>query len=41
MKKGDKEKMFYKWIEWQAHAEPLSKYLFGGMTEITIELMLH
>jgi len=33
--------MFYLWIQWQAHATPFSKYLFGGMTEITVELLLH
>ena len=33
--------MFWYWIEWQAHAIPLSKYLFGGMTEDTIKFLLY
>jgi len=32
--------MFYYWIEWQAHATPFSKYLFGGMNNVTTELLL-
>jgi len=32
--------MFYSWIEWQAHATPFSKYLFGGMNNVTTELLL-
>jgi len=32
--------MFYYWIEWQAHSLPFSRYLFGGMNQVTTELLL-
>ena len=32
--------MFYLWIEWQTEATPFSKYLFGGMNDVTTELLL-
>jgi len=33
--------MFYHWVNWQAHATPFSKYLFGGMYDETVALLLH
>ena len=31
--------MFYHWIRWQVEARPLQN-LFGGLNEVTVELML-
>ena len=32
--------MFYLWIKWQTEATPFSKYLVGGMNDVTTELLL-
>jgi len=32
--------MWYNWIRWQAESLPFSKFLFGGMNDLTTELLL-